>query len=527
MDELDPRLRKHLQALRNVPPRDPQRAADGRAQFLRMAAEMKPQNSPAQAVSSGLFWRLKEWIQPKPQPRKEGLKMANLIIALLMAVSVVFGGGAAAAYASQDALPGDALYPVKTVVEQAEIALTTDPQAQAELHLEFAQERAAEMQALAAEGRLDLIPQTAANMQEHLQQAEQLATQMAQQGQQEAVARVMVMAQVTEQMLQRAVMQAPPEAQQALAYAMQLADQARTQMQQHVQEAMTKAEEMHQQAEQTMEQVQEQVQNQMQQMQVFTVQGTVESMDGETWTVDGQVIVVPEDARVQGDVNVGDTVQIHGYVDPEGSEIAVQVHPIGEAAMPAAMPVRFSGIVESMDGETWTISGQQVTVNETTQIEGDIAVGDTVMVKAQLLADGSMVAEHIKLMTKASAQSQEPQPKVVSFQGIVETQTESAWVVSGQTVNVDGDTKINGDPQIGDQVLVVAEVEADGSMTAKVITLIARGAGQGMPNGQMPTVMPPQMQPSEMPTDTPWGNMWGAQPTATPQHDGGHDGNNH
>jgi len=528
MSELDPRLQKHLHALHDVPPRDPQRAADGRAQFLRMAEEMKPQDVPRQAVSFGPFWRLKEWIQPKPQTQKEGLKMANLVIALLMAVSVVFGGGAAAAYASQDALPGDTLYPVKTAVEQAEIAITTDAQTQAELHLELAQERAAEIQALAAEGRLDLIPETAEDMQLHLQQAEQLAQQLAQEGNQEAVARVMVMSQVTEQMLQRAMTQAPPEAQQALAYAAQMAEHARTQAQQHAAEAQAQAEQMAQEANQTMTQTQEQIQERTQtrlhDFQPFNLSGQIESMDGETWVVDGQIIIVPEDAVIAGDVTVGDTVQIHGYIDPEGNFVAVQVYPIGEVAIPDAIPVRFSGIVESIDGETWTISGQQVTVNEATIIEDEIAVDDTVMVKAQLLPDGSLIAIRIELMDKTLMQ-----PQVVSFQGIVESQTDNTWIVAGQTVAIDNATEIHGTPQVNDRVLVVAEVQEDGSLTAKVINLIARHNGQpgnGQPgNGQ---IQQPPMPPTEIPNVQPepsetqdsfWNNMW---PTETPDHNEGH-----
>ena len=521
MSELDPRLQKHLRALRDVPPRDPQRAAEGRAQFLRMAEEMKPQESSHQAVSFGLFWRLKEWIQPKPQTRKEGLKMANLVIALLMAVSVVFGGGAAAAYASQDALPGDLLYPVKTAVEQAEIALTTDAQTQAELHLELAQERAAEIQALAAEGRLDLIPEIAADMQQHLQQAEQLAQQLAQEGQEEAVARIMVMSQVTEEMLQRAMNQAPPEAQQALAYAAQMAEQAHTQAQHQAAEAQAQAEQMVQEAsdtamhlqEQTQEQAQEHAQNQMREYQPFNLRGQVESMDGETWVVSGQTIIVPEDAFIAGDVNVGDTVQIHGYIDPEGNTVAVQIfYPVDVDEFPEAIPVRFSGIVESMADDAWIISGQQVNITEATLIEGDIALGDIVMVKAQILPDGNLVASHIKLIEGTF----HPRPQVISFQGTVESQTDNTWVVAGQTIAIDETTKIHDNPQVGDQVLVVAEVQDDNTLLAKVIHLIAPHNGHS--DDQTPPIIP-----TPMPTQD-WDNVW-ENPTEIP---GSHpDGENH
>ena len=454
MDELDPRLRKHLDALKEVPPRDPRHAVEGRARFLKMAAEMKPEKLPAQAVSSGLFWRLKKWIQPKPQLRKEGLKMVNILVAALMAISVIFGGGAAAAYASQDAVPGETLYPVKEVVEQAELALTTNPQTKAELHLEFAQERVAEMQTLVSEGRTDLIPEAARNMQEHLQVAEQLAEQMARRGDADAAARVAVMTDVATQMLQQTMAHADEHARQALEQALEQTEKAQmrameayTQAQQHEAEMRTEAQ---QRAGEGMQQGEEAANKGEQHANeagnhaegtIFNLKGTVESIDGNTWVVDGQAVVVPEDAKVKGDVQVGDVVEVHGYVDPTGQAIVVQakVIPHEEAAQ------------EQQRGEM---------------------------------------------------------KQVITFQGTVEAQNDGQWVVDGRTLNITEDTKIHGQIVSGDQVMVVAEVEDDGSLNAKVINLMGRQGenGNGEHHGQ-PTMTPeptetmePHMTPE--PTET-------------------------
>jgi len=541
-DELDPRLEARLNALRQVPPRDPRRAAEGRAQFLQRAAEMKPDELPSQAVSFGLLARLRKWIQPKPNTRKEGLKMVNLLIAALMAVSVLFGGGAAAAYASQDALPGDALYPVKTVVEQAELTFTTDPVTKAELHLEFAQERVAEMQALAAEGQLDRIPDVAVNMQEHLQKAEAISRQLAQQGQSDAAARVAVMSQVAVQMLQQAMRQAPPEAHAVLEAAMRHAEQAEQEAMKDYAEAMQRMGEARDKGEQEAQRAQEQGRETRQQMQqamdqvLFHLQGTVESMEGNTWVVDGQTVIVPDDARITGDVQVGDKVNIHGYVDPQGQQVVVQVVPLGEKQA-ENMPVRFVGTVDAIEDGTWTVNGQSVAVTDATEIQGDIQVGDIVRVKATVNSDGSLVAEEIKLV---NAPHSTPEHRMVSFQGTVEAQNDGQWVVDGKTVNITEDTRLHGEAQVGDLVMVVAEPQEDGTFTARVVTVIAQG---------QPT-MTPMPQPTAMPT-MPWGgdhdggNHEGGhngQPTMTPMpqptamptmpwggdHDGGdHDGGNH
>ncbi len=506
MSEMDPRLRKQLEALREVPPRDPRRAAEGRARFLQMAAEMKPEKLPAQAVSSGLFWRLKKWIQPKPQLRKEGLKMVNILVAALMAISVIFGGGAAAAYASQDALPGDTLYPVKEVVEQAELMVTTNPQTKAELHLEFAQERVAEIQTLVEEGRTDMIPQVAQNLAEHLQAAEKIAEQMAQRGQADAAARVAVMTDVAAQMLQQAAAHADEHSKQALQEALQHTEEARmrameayTEAEQHAAQAEKqgeeKAGEMQHQAGEAAQQGERQGEEATKQAEqhageamgagehaageIFKLEGTVESIDGNTWVVNGQTLVVPDDAKVKGDVKVGDMVEVHGYIDPNGQATVVQAKVITQEA------------------------GQE---------------------------------EH-----------QGEMKQVLTFQGAVEAQNENQWVVAGRTLNITEDTKIHGQIATGDQVMVVAEVESDGTLNAKAINFMTRqeqNTNRYEKHNGEPTMAPEStetseptetMEPTETseptetmePTETPEPPfMWGmGNSTATPEGEHEHEGN--
>ena len=473
MDELDPRLRTHLDALDDIPPRDPQRAAEGRARFLKMAAEMKPEQLPPQAVSSGLFWRLKEWIQPKPQFRKEGLKMVNILVAALMAISVIFGGGAAAAYASQDAVPGDTLYPVKEVVEQAELALATNPQTKAELHLEFAQERAAEMQTLVMEGHAAQVPQVAQKMVEHLQAAEGLAEQLARQGQTGAVGRVAVMTGVAAQMLQQAMTHADQHAQEALQKALQ-----------RTQQAQTRAMEAYARAQQHADEAKGRAQDHAGEMvsqpngEIFDLRGTVESIDGRTWVVSGQTVVVPEDAKVKGDVQVGDVVEIHGYVDPNGQEVVVQAHRLPNHPPVIKKVVVFQGVVEAQSETQWVVSGQAVNLTEKTKIHGQIGVGDRVLVVAEVEADGSLQARVINLID---------------------------W--RGQ--HDGGHGEHNGYPTViptmpGGMPTFTPEPGHDGNHD---------GGQDGYP----------------MPTPTMWGGMGGWGPTSTPEpgHNGGHEGGHH
>ncbi|MFC1892862.1 DUF5667 domain-containing protein [Chloroflexota bacterium] len=74
------------------------------------------------------------------------LKTVAIVVAILLAVSAV---GTGTAYASQDSLPGDTLYPVKTSTEQVRRLLTTDDNSRVDLELTFAGVRLQEIEALA------------------------------------------------------------------------------------------------------------------------------------------------------------------------------------------------------------------------------------------------------------------------------------------------------------------------------------------------------------------------------------------
>ncbi len=70
------------------------------------------------------------------------VRVAILIVAVVMVISIIGGG---TAYAAQSSLPGDFLYPVKTGTEDIRLTLASDSAAKAELNMEFAMERLKEL----------------------------------------------------------------------------------------------------------------------------------------------------------------------------------------------------------------------------------------------------------------------------------------------------------------------------------------------------------------------------------------------
>jgi hypothetical protein len=144
------------QALREVPPVAPSQAFRGQAR-QRLLAQLPA--SPAEPA--GFFATLRyKWQQFSLIPRTRRYGMA-WILALVMAASVILGGGTV--LAADAAAPGDLLYPVDRSLEDWRTNLTHNPEALLKLQLSFAKERLAEAQKLADHQETLIFNQTLAD----------------------------------------------------------------------------------------------------------------------------------------------------------------------------------------------------------------------------------------------------------------------------------------------------------------------------------------------------------------------------
>ncbi len=101
----------------------------------------------------------------------------NTILAIALFFTALFGGAAGTAYAAQDDLPTEALYPVKTLTEDLRLTLVSNPQAQIDLLADLAQTRTQEMVQLAEAG---IVPPeaTLSRLQDHTRLAFDLAASL-------------------------------------------------------------------------------------------------------------------------------------------------------------------------------------------------------------------------------------------------------------------------------------------------------------------------------------------------------------
>lgn len=183
-DMLDPHLQKMLQAYGVVPKRDLEAAGRTRAKFIAdlnsfIAEPTIPRSLHRRSALSN--WALnivlrKNSLRPFPRRRL----VAYMLIFLMTFGVFLFGTAAISAYAASSSLPGDILYPVKTMMENARLDFTLEPASRARLYLDNAGQRLTEIQLLLERGRYDDIALATAEFEKDVQRALAAADRLAQ-----------------------------------------------------------------------------------------------------------------------------------------------------------------------------------------------------------------------------------------------------------------------------------------------------------------------------------------------------------
>ena len=187
--------------------------------------------------------------------------------------------------------------------------------------------------------------------------------------------------------------------------------------------------------------------------------GIIKEMAEDAWVIQTPAgeksVKITADTVIEGDApDVGDMVKVWANVTPEGL-IATRIH-----VKDAPDEVHFRGRIQEMNDDSWVVAYQRVKITEDTVIEGDEPhVGDVAEVWAAPTSDG-LVAARIVVTSPT---------RYAIVRGVVESISDTLWVIDGREVGVNEDTKIIGHPEVGDQVIAVAQVADDGSLMARSI----------------------------------------------------------
>ena len=200
---------ERLKPLEDVPAPDLARSQQLRQAFLARAKETLPVSLPE-------FKRHKGW---KSIFKKERSPMFTFVRILIL-LAVAFGGTTATAFAAQDSLPSEALYQIKTFVEDVRLALTSDPEAEADLLLQLADERMEEIAALSGQG-LPVPNEVATRLREHLDQALQEAAKLGDAALLQLMEKIQVRSQEQIQLLEKLRENSPDKPEEALELATQ------------------------------------------------------------------------------------------------------------------------------------------------------------------------------------------------------------------------------------------------------------------------------------------------------------------
>ncbi|OQA42542.1 MAG: hypothetical protein BWY52_02180 [Chloroflexi bacterium ADurb.Bin325] len=125
--------------------------------------------------------------------------------------------------------------------------------------------------------------------------------------------------------------------------------------------------------------------------------GWVERIEGGWWTIEGKTIECDGNTQFSGDPGVGALVEAVVEITPEGRYIGLSIRRIGQPN-PTPSPVELTDVVDAISGEWWTIGGVTVKVTGETVLEDNPGLGDMVSVKAERRAGGEIVALRIRAL---------------------------------------------------------------------------------------------------------------------------------
>ena len=173
-NEITPKLKKQLESLQEVPDRGLQQSHIGREKFLSRAKTIQARPTHTKKTRSAVPLR-RSWV-----PR-----LAGILAVAAIALSSIGG----TVYAAQASLPDDLLYPIKTLTEDIQIELETDPEDRLDLHASFAARRLDEIQAQVDAGE-EVSEKALARLEKHTEKMLQEAAQVGEKGLENALRQI-------------------------------------------------------------------------------------------------------------------------------------------------------------------------------------------------------------------------------------------------------------------------------------------------------------------------------------------------
>ena len=202
-------------------------------------------------------------------------------------------------------------------------------------------------------------------------------------------------------------------------------------------------------------------------------EGMIEAIGHTQWTIRGETVLVDDSTRIVeegGKAEVGAWVLVAATWQADGDLRADWIRVELPAGAPGRM-IEFTGLLEVIEEHRWVVGGVAVCITPETVIEGQPKMGIPASVRAQWLEE---CWQALEIAVYASMD----EGTEVEFEGVIEAIGQSLWVVSGVAVEVDEDTTIVGEPEVGRIAEVTAFLESGGRLWAKHILVLSEDGYQ-------------------------------------------------
>ena len=222
----------------------------------------------------------------------------------------------------------------------------------------------------------------------------------------------------------------------------------------------------------------------------LTGQGKVEQI-GNWWHIAGDIFMANGHTRVVGSPQVGDWVSFEALIYPDGTRLLTRVSLLRRAP---ENRFTFNGKVEAIEAAQWTVAGQVIQLDNASDIDPGIQVGNQVEVEGRIAQDGTLWAERIRLIVE------QPGPPF-EFSGVVQGISATGWLISGINITVNPTTTIEAGITISDVVAVRGWTLADGTWLARQIQLARQDVPEFEIVGMVKSLSPWNVSGIEFATD--------------------------
>jgi hypothetical protein len=154
-----------------------------------------------------------------------------------------------------------------------------------------------------------------------------------------------------------------------------------------------------------------------------------------------------------------------GRVDVTGAQEMVSLAAGQTSSIAADQPPSEPALLVSGEGiltiaeDSWTVAGQRITINETTQVQGDLQNGDLVSFQGQQLADGTVLALQFDHLMS-------PQSSTFTLAGELEDIADTGLILESKFIVTNQQTGVDVDIKNGDAIIASGVIEQDGSWLA-------------------------------------------------------------